>query len=113
MGSNCQQLAVFTAKLSDLQQGYRHLPLFSGDGEEFIFSTLFCKIKKEDSVAMLEMEDDRIAAERTGIFRSLGQTLMKRTLSSDREKDKDRERKEKMSLEEGRVSQDTFNSLKS
>ena len=113
MGNNCQQLAVFTAKLSDLQQGYRHLPLFSGEGEEFIFSTLFCKIRKEDSIAMLDLEDSAIISERTGKFRSIGQTLMKRTLSSDRDtKEKDRERREKMSLEEGRISQDTVNSTK-
>ena len=42
------QLAVFTAKLSSLQQGYRHLPLYNSHGEEYIFSTLFCRIKKEE-----------------------------------------------------------------
>src|SRR5207248_10217700 len=37
-----------SAKLSSLQQGYRHLPLYNSHGEEYIFSTLFCKIKKEE-----------------------------------------------------------------
>ena len=41
-----KELAVFTAKLDSLQQGYRHLPLYNGNGEELIFSTLFCHITK-------------------------------------------------------------------
>jgi phosphatidylinositol phospholipase C, delta len=44
---NCVQLATFTAKLGSLQEGYRHLPLYAHNMEEFIFSGLFCKIKKE------------------------------------------------------------------
>jgi phosphatidylinositol phospholipase C delta len=43
-------LATFTAKLSSLQQGYRHLPLFDSNGDQYLFSTLFCKIEKEDPV---------------------------------------------------------------
>jgi phosphatidylinositol phospholipase C delta len=38
--------ATFTAKLSNLKQGYRTIPLLNGKGERFLFSTLFCKIKK-------------------------------------------------------------------
>lgn len=44
---NCVQLATFTAKLGSLQEGYRHLPLYAHNMEEFIYSTLFCKIRKE------------------------------------------------------------------
>jgi phosphatidylinositol phospholipase C delta len=40
-------LATFTAKLDSLQQGYRHLPLFDSNGEQYLFSTLFCKIDKK------------------------------------------------------------------
>ncbi|KAJ4305866.1 hypothetical protein N0V90_001399 [Kalmusia sp. IMI 367209] len=43
-------LAQFTAKLNALQQGYRHIPLFDGNGEQYLFSRLFCKIKKQDIV---------------------------------------------------------------
>ncbi|EOD46790.1 putative 1-phosphatidylinositol- -bisphosphate phosphodiesterase protein [Neofusicoccum parvum UCRNP2] len=43
-------LATFTAKLSSLQQGYRHLPLYNANGDQYMFSTLFCKIKKADHV---------------------------------------------------------------
>jgi len=45
-------LATFAAKLSSLQQGYRHLPLFDSNGEQYLFSSLFCKIKKEESIAI-------------------------------------------------------------
>ena len=73
-GSNCTQLAVFTAKLSSLQQGYRHLPLYNGNGEEFIFSTLFCKIKKEDPVLIPTSFDD-------GNGRATGRGLMRNILT--------------------------------
>ncbi|PVI05189.1 PLC-like phosphodiesterase [Periconia macrospinosa] len=43
-------IAQFTAKLNSIQQGYRHLPLFDGNGEQYLFSRLFCKIKKQDIV---------------------------------------------------------------
>ena len=47
-GKNCKQIAVFTSKLSSLQKGYRHIPLYNGHGEEFIFSTLFCHVAKHE-----------------------------------------------------------------
>jgi len=43
-------LAQFTAKLNAVQQGYRHIPLFDSNGEQYLFSRLFCKIKKQDIV---------------------------------------------------------------
>ncbi|KAL8702828.1 MAG: hypothetical protein Q9201_003996 [Fulgogasparrea decipioides] len=45
-------LATFTAKLSSLEQGYRHLPLFDHNGNQFLLATLFCKIKKEAPVTV-------------------------------------------------------------
>jgi phosphatidylinositol phospholipase C delta len=39
-------LATFTAKLSSLKQGYRTIPLLDHNGDRFLFSTLFCKIRK-------------------------------------------------------------------
>lgn len=47
VGKSSKELAIFTAKLQSLQAGYRHLPLYNSNGEELIFSTLFCHIKKE------------------------------------------------------------------
>lgn len=48
--TNHAPLATFTAKLDNIQQGFRHLPLFDSNGEQYLFSTLFCKIKKQDIV---------------------------------------------------------------
>jgi phosphatidylinositol phospholipase C delta len=48
--TNHAPLATFTAKLNSIEQGFRHLPLFDSNGEQYLFSTLFCKIKKQDIV---------------------------------------------------------------
>lgn len=45
-----KELAVFTAKLDSLQRGYRHLPLYNSNGEELIFSSLFCHISKQEPI---------------------------------------------------------------
>ena len=42
-----QPLATYTAKLSSLKQGYRTIPLYDSNGDQFLFSTLFCRIKIE------------------------------------------------------------------
>ena len=43
-------LAQFTAKLNSIQNGYRHIPLFDNNGEQYLFSRLFCKIKKQEII---------------------------------------------------------------
>ncbi|KAK3673492.1 hypothetical protein LTR78_006726 [Recurvomyces mirabilis] len=50
-GSNPVQLATFTAKLSSLQQGYRHLPLYNQQGDKYQEAKLFVKIRKETPVS--------------------------------------------------------------
>ena len=40
-------LATYTAKLSSLKQGYHTIPLYDSNGDQFLFSTLFCRIKIE------------------------------------------------------------------
>ncbi|KAK5993944.1 1-phosphatidylinositol 4,5-bisphosphate phosphodiesterase 1 [Cladobotryum mycophilum] len=39
-----QPMASYTAKLTNLRQGYRTLPLLNHAGEQYLFSSLFCKI---------------------------------------------------------------------
>lgn len=90
--SNCRQLAVFTAKLSSLQEGYRHLPLYNGKGEEFIFSSLFCRVKKEKSTILPAELAGSGRSERAGIMKTV--TALRRTLSSDRESHKRAEAEE-------------------
>lgn len=55
--SNSTLLATFTAKLSSLQQGYRHLPLFNPQGEQYRDAKLLVKIKKGAPVP-LQHEDN-------------------------------------------------------
>ncbi|KAI0871967.1 phosphatidylinositol-specific phospholipase C [Hypoxylon argillaceum] len=40
-------LATYTVKLSNLKNGYRTLPLWDSNGDQFLFSTLLCKISVE------------------------------------------------------------------
>lgn len=69
-------LATFTAKLSSIQEGYRHIPLFDHNGEQFMFATLFCKIKKEVPITV-EREDP--VPGKTGRFkRVFGRTASQR-----------------------------------
>lgn len=77
---NSDLLATFTAKLSSLQEGYRHLPLYDHNGDQFLFATLFCKVTKEEPVII---ERDDPVAEKPGRFRQFGQSF-KRTLSVEK-----------------------------
>lgn len=41
-------IASYTAKLCNLQKGYRTLPLLNHAGDQYLFSTLFCRIQMDD-----------------------------------------------------------------
>jgi phosphatidylinositol phospholipase C delta len=56
--SNSVLLATFTAKLDSLQQGFRHLPLFNPQGEQYRDAKLFVKIKKEAPISLLSRYDE-------------------------------------------------------
>ena len=86
--TNSDPLASFTAKLSSLQQGYRHLPLYDHNGDQFLFSTLFCKFVKEEPVTV---ERDDLVSEKLGRFKQLGQAVFKRTLSVEKRSSKAKE----------------------
>ena len=73
---NRSLLATFTAKLSALETGYRYLPLNDQNGDQFLFSTLFCKIMKEEQVDIVDDmvcidERSRLGRDRVGRFRSV------------------------------------------
>ena len=86
-GNTSAPLAMFTATLSSLQQGYRHLPLFDHNGEQFLLSTLFCRIKKEEPVSIQAFETLRL--EKIGRFKQFGQSVFKRTTSVERKRSKE------------------------
>ena len=69
---NAEPLATFTAKLSNLEEGYRHLPLHDHNGDQFLFATLFCRIKKEEPVVVQEAQS---AAEKPSRYRGIGQVM--------------------------------------
>ena len=74
-------LGVFTGKLSSLREGYRHLPLYNHNGEQLLFSTIFCKIRKEEPVTIpFSVDDDEPRS--TG--RSMLKNMLTRNLSSER-----------------------------
>ncbi|KAJ5097130.1 hypothetical protein N7456_007851 [Penicillium angulare] len=98
--NNSVQLATFTAKLTSLSQGYRYLPLYDGKGDQYLFSTLFCRISKEEPIPAQRINLEELRAVRTGILRQIGQTVFKRSSSTDREKDSAQERSEPVSPEE-------------
>ncbi|EXL93457.1 hypothetical protein NOF04DRAFT_13751 [Fusarium oxysporum II5] len=50
--NNRPAVATYTAKLSNLKQGYRTLPLLNNTGDQYLFSKLFYKIKV-DSIKMM------------------------------------------------------------
>ncbi|SLM36091.1 1-phosphatidylinositol--bisphosphate phosphodiesterase [Lasallia pustulata] len=87
--TNSEPLATFTAKLSSLEQGYRHLPLYDHNGDQFLFATLFCKIKKEEPI---NIEREAIIIEKVGRLRQFGQAVFKRPLSVEKRMPKEEER---------------------
>ncbi|TVY55740.1 1-phosphatidylinositol 4,5-bisphosphate phosphodiesterase 1 [Lachnellula cervina] len=70
-------LATYTAKLSSLKQGYRTLPLYDGNGDQFLFSTLFCRIKIDPATSIYVNGPE--APEREGVFKTIRQTVFNRT----------------------------------
>ncbi|KAJ5940917.1 hypothetical protein N7516_001085 [Penicillium verrucosum] len=85
--NNSVQLATFTAKLTSLSQGYRYLPLYDASGDQYLFSTLFCKISKQEPISVQRLDLEELRAERMGILRQIGQTVFKRSSSVERERD--------------------------
>ncbi|KAI1391410.1 PLC-like phosphodiesterase [Hypoxylon trugodes] len=45
-------IATYMAKLSALKQGYRTLPLLDSNGDQYLFSTLFCHIKVDPTTSV-------------------------------------------------------------
>ena len=79
--------AVFTAKLSSLQTGYRHLPLFNHNGDQFLFSTLFCRIWRWQDQEI--HGEQPTPAEKLGRLRTISQAFLKRTGSAERKNSRD------------------------
>ncbi|KAL2408272.1 1-phosphatidylinositol 4,5-bisphosphate phosphodiesterase 1 [Exophiala dermatitidis] len=100
-GKGVRQLAAFTAKLDSLQRGYRHLPLYNGYGEEFIFSTLFCKIVKQEPKLMpWSLQDINDRPSRANMFRG----ILSRGLSGDRSRERGSSVEEQRTARQARLN---------
>lgn len=71
-------LATYTAKLNSLKEGYRTLPLYDANGDQFLFSTLFCRIKVEPATSIY-VDQPRGGSESVGVFKTIGRTVFNRT----------------------------------
>lgn len=47
-------IGTYTARLNRLQQGYRWIPLFDRNGEQYLNSSVLCKISVDDSIQLDE-----------------------------------------------------------
>ncbi len=70
-------LATYTAKLSGLKQGYRTLPLHDINGDQFLFSTLFCRIKIDPITSIYVDGPEANPVESTNVLKSIGRSVWK------------------------------------
>ncbi|PWW73113.1 hypothetical protein C7212DRAFT_359488 [Tuber magnatum] len=75
-------IATYTVKLLSLQQGYRHLPLYDLQGEQFLFSMIFVKINVS-SVSLADREP-LIPASTMEAFKSTAKSVLQRGFSTNR-----------------------------
>ncbi|KAH6883493.1 PLC-like phosphodiesterase [Thelonectria olida] len=75
-------VATYTAKLSNLKQGYRTLPLLNHAGNQYLFSKLFCWIKV-DSIEKMMIDAPRRAQDGRRI-KGLGGKVFSRINTSPR-----------------------------
>lgn len=72
IGDKTPPLAVYTAKLESLNQGYRTLPLYNQHGDKYLFSTLFCRTSVDEiSQVFLPCRDERSDANKLKVIRSI------------------------------------------
>jgi phosphatidylinositol phospholipase C delta len=79
-----QPLATYTAKLSSLKQGYRTLPLYDGNGDQFLFSTLFCRIKIDPATSIYVDSPEATNTESTNVLKSIGRSVWRNSPISPR-----------------------------
>ncbi|KAE8452501.1 hypothetical protein EG329_000404 [Mollisiaceae sp. DMI_Dod_QoI] len=72
-------LATYTAKLCSLKQGYRTLPLYDNNGDQFLFSTLFCQIKIEPATSIYVNGPEATTTDSVGVLKTIGRTVWNRT----------------------------------
>ncbi|KUJ15370.1 putative 1-phosphatidylinositol-4,5-bisphosphate phosphodiesterase 1 [Mollisia scopiformis] len=72
-------LATYTAKLCSLKQGYRTLPLYDNNGDQFLFSTLFCRIKIDPATSIYVNGPEAATTDSVGVLKTIGRTVWNRS----------------------------------
>ncbi|KAI1327709.1 phosphatidylinositol-specific phospholipase C [Xylariaceae sp. FL0255] len=72
-------IANYTVKLSSLQQGYRTLPLLDSNGDQFLFSRLFCHIKVYPATSVFLPMADSAADSSVSKLKYLGRNVFSRS----------------------------------
>lgn len=72
-------LAISTAKLSGLKEGYRTLPLFDCNGDQYLFSTLFCRIKIEPITSIYVNDSETDSTDNLGMLKTISRSVFNRT----------------------------------
>ncbi|KXJ93234.1 phosphatidylinositol-specific phospholipase C [Microdochium bolleyi] len=75
-------IGTYTAKLSSLKRGFRTLPLLDGNGDQFLFSTLFCRIKVDPATSVYVNREAQ--PEPVGKFKYIGRTILNRGSSANK-----------------------------
>ncbi|KAK2019807.1 phosphatidylinositol-specific phospholipase C [Colletotrichum eremochloae] len=68
-------VATHTAKLNGLKRGYRTLPLFDHNGEQYLFSTLFCRVNIDSVQTVLIKHNDESETISTAKPRGVGRVF--------------------------------------
>ncbi|KAJ8131435.1 hypothetical protein O1611_g2194 [Lasiodiplodia mahajangana] len=71
-------LATYTVKLSNLKNGYRTLPLWDSNGDQFLFSTLFCHIKVQPATRVY-LENSDVVDSSVGKLKHIGKNVFGRS----------------------------------
>ncbi|KAI0389769.1 phosphatidylinositol-specific phospholipase C [Xylariaceae sp. FL0594] len=71
-------VATYTVKLSNLKQGYRTLPLWDSNGDQFLFSTLFCCIKIQPATSVY-IPNPEVVDSSVGKLRNMGKNVFNRS----------------------------------
>jgi phosphatidylinositol phospholipase C delta len=76
-------IATYTAKLSNLKQGYRTLPLLDSNGDQFLFSKLFCYLKV-DPPEDVWLDKTEATSDGGGKFKNLGRNVFSRSSNNSK-----------------------------
>ncbi|KAI0150215.1 phosphatidylinositol-specific phospholipase C [Xylariaceae sp. FL1272] len=79
--SSSKPVATYTVKLSSLKQGYRTLPLLDSNGDEFLFSRLFCYIEVNPATSVYLPNPEAGSDSSVGKLKHIGRNVFSRTSS--------------------------------